>query len=84
VKSSFVFLPKAEELDAIVKVYKERWGFPMCCEAIDRTHIPIIAPTENHADYVNRKGYQSIVMQAVVDSNYLFPKHGNWLAWKCA
>ena len=71
-KSSFVFLPKDEELDAIIKVYKERWGFPMCCGAIDGTHIPIIAPTENHADYVNRKGYHSIVMQAVVDSNYLF------------
>jgi hypothetical protein len=40
-KSSFVFLPKAEELDAIVKVYKERWSFPMCCGAIDRTHTTI-------------------------------------------
>jgi hypothetical protein len=29
-------------------------------------------PTENQADYVNRKKYDSIVMQAVVDSGYLF------------
>ena len=36
------------------------------------THVPILAPTENHADYVNRKGYHSVVMQAVVDSKYLF------------
>ena len=71
-KTSFIFLPKGEELDEIVNVYKEKWGFPMCGGAIDGTHIPIIAPTENHADYINRKGYHSIVMQAVVDSGYLF------------
>ena len=44
----------------------------MCAGAIDGTHIPIIAPVVDHADYVNRKGYHSIVMQAVVHSKYLF------------
>jgi hypothetical protein len=71
-KSSFVFLPKGCELGEIIKAYREKWGFPLCCGAIDGTHIPIVAPTENQADYVNRKKYDSIVMQAVVDSGYLF------------
>ena len=44
----------------------------MCAGAIDGTHIPIIAPVVDQAHYVNRKGYDSIVMQAVVDSKYLF------------
>lgn len=44
----------------------------MCAGAIDGTHIPIIAPSINHTEYVNRKGYNSIVMQAVVDCNYLY------------
>ena len=44
----------------------------MCAGAIDGTHIPIIAPKENRIDYVNRKGYHSVVMQAVVDCNYFF------------
>ena len=35
----------------------------MCGGAIDGTHIPILAPNESHADYVNRKGYHSIIMQ---------------------
>ncbi len=76
-KSSLIFLPKGDEIAQIVDEYNEKWGFPMCCGAIDGTHIPIIAPVENHADYVNRKGFHSIVMQAVVDSN------SRWLARKC-
>lgn len=70
--SSFIFLPKGEELEEIIKAYKEKWGFPMCSGAIDGTHIPILAPTDNHSDYINRKGYHSIVVEAVVDCNYLF------------
>ena len=44
----------------------------MCAGAIDGTHIPIIAPTESRTVYVNRKGFHSVIVQAVVDSNYLF------------
>ena len=32
----------------------------------------ILAPNESHTDYINRKGYHSIIMQAVVDHNHLF------------
>ena len=71
-QSKFIYLPKQHELEDIVETYKRRWGFPGCFGAIDGTHVPILAPTENHADYVNRKGYHSVVMQAVVDSKYLF------------
>ena len=43
----------------------------MCAGAIDGTHIPISTPQQSHASYINRKSYHSIVMQALVDSNYL-------------
>ena len=32
----------------------------------------ISTPQQNHASYVNRKSYHKIVMQVLVDSNYLF------------
>ena len=71
-KTKFITIPKREEVKEIMRIYKDKWQFPMCTGAIDGTHIPIIAPVVDHADYVNRKGYHSIVMQAVVDSKYLF------------
>ncbi|XP_067386625.1 uncharacterized protein [Emydura macquarii macquarii] len=42
-------------------------GFPNCGEAIDGTHIPILAPDRLVAEYINRKGYFSMVLQVLVD-----------------
>ena len=71
-KRGFLSVPRGHDLGEVMRLYKEKWGFPSCVGAIDDTHIPIQAPLENHTDYVNRKSYQSIVMQAVVDARYLF------------
>ena len=46
-----------------MRIYKEKWQFSMCAGAIDGTHITIIAPVVDHADYVNRKGCYSIVIK---------------------
>ena len=42
-------------------------GMPQAVGAVDGTHIPIKAPVNNKNDYYNRKGFFSIIMQAVVD-----------------
>ncbi|CAM5140038.1 unnamed protein product [Natator depressus] len=42
-------------------------GFPNCGGAIDGMHIPILAPEHQAGEYINRKGYFSIVLQALVD-----------------
>ncbi|CAM5106686.1 unnamed protein product [Natator depressus] len=42
-------------------------GFPNCGGAIDRMHIPILAPDHLANQYINRKGYFSMVLQALVD-----------------
>ncbi|CAH3121983.1 unnamed protein product [Porites lobata] len=71
-KPKYVSIAKGDELTRVIANYKEKWGFPMCAGAIDGTHIPISTPQQNHASYINRKSYHSIVMQAIVDSSYLF------------
>lgn len=65
-KSKFITVLKGE-LSEVMQMYKERWQFPICAGAIDGTHIRIIAPAADHSDYVNRKGYHSIIMQAVLN-----------------
>ncbi|CAM4388262.1 unnamed protein product [Lepidochelys olivacea] len=42
-------------------------GFPNCGGAVDGTHIPILAPDHQGSQCVNRKGYFSMVLQALVD-----------------
>ena len=64
--------PQGDDLVQVIDGYEERWGIPICAGAIDGTHIAIIAPEECRADYVNRKGFHSIIMKAVVDCNYRF------------
>ena len=68
----FIRLPTGDKLEEIVAGFRDRWGFPQCAGAVDGTHIPIIAPDEYNADYHNRKGWYSILMQAVVDHQYRF------------
>ena len=40
---------------------------PAVWAAIDGTHIPISAPRGHLREYTNRKGWQSVVAQGVVD-----------------
>uniref|UniRef100_A0A3B3HBN3 DDE Tnp4 domain-containing protein n=1 Tax=Oryzias latipes TaxID=8090 RepID=A0A3B3HBN3_ORYLA len=68
----YIKLPEGEELQTVLLGFKNRWGFPQCAGAIDGSHIPVIAPHENHADYFNRKGCHSVILQAVVDHKYCF------------
>ena len=67
-----ISFPSGDDLLNVVPGSETTWGFPMCAGEIDGTHIPILAPTENHSEYVHRKGFHSILMQAVVDCSYLF------------
>ena len=68
----FVQIPSGECLDEDIAGFEQERGFPQTVGAIDGTHIPIICPKESGSDYYNRKGFYSVIMQAVVDYQGLF------------
>ena len=68
----YVKFPTGNALKDVIRNFESKWGFPQCVGAIDGSHIPICAPLQNHTDYYNRKGWYSMVVQAVVDHDYLF------------
>ena len=68
----YVHVPRNEKLREIVNGFQSRWEFPQTVGAIDGTHIPILRPQESALDYYNRKGYYSMLMQAVVDFRGIF------------
>ena len=56
----------------MVSGFKTKWGMVQCAGAIDGSHVPVTPPALHHTDYYNRKGWYSMVIQAVVDHKYLF------------
>ncbi|XP_055955589.1 uncharacterized protein LOC126814699 [Patella vulgata] len=72
IKDKFIKFPSGEELNRVVNGYRSKWGFPNAGGAIDGSHIPILGPSMNHADFHNRKGWYSIIVQAVVNDRYEF------------
>ena len=67
-----VQIPQGEHLKEIVDGFETCWGFPQVAGAIDGSHIPILLPDQSASDYYNRKGYYSVIMQAMVDIRGLF------------
>ena len=63
----YVWFPSGESLREVVDGFKLKFDFPQCAGAVDGTHIPIVSPEEYPADYFNRKGWHSIVMQGTVN-----------------
>ena len=68
----YITIPTGERVKTIVDGFESKWGFPQCVGAIDGSHIPIASPQEHPADYYNRKGWHSIILQAVVDHELRF------------
>ena len=59
-------------MTAICDGFENFRGVKGCIGAINGTHIPIKAPDDCGENYMNRKGFHSIVMQSVVDHQFKF------------
>uniref|UniRef100_A0A1E1WI72 DDE Tnp4 domain-containing protein n=1 Tax=Pectinophora gossypiella TaxID=13191 RepID=A0A1E1WI72_PECGO len=64
--------PNTESWKRISEEFKENANFPHCLGALDGKHIRIQCPRNSGSLYFNYKKYNSIVLLALVDSNYLF------------
>ena len=64
---SYITFPKGAALKEVIDGFKNNLGFPQCMGAVDGSHIPIISPHECPADYYNRKGWHSIILQGTAD-----------------
>ena len=68
----YVKTPVGAEAADIIAGFEEKWGFPQCFGAVDGSHILILPPRDSPSDYYNRKGFHSIVLQALVDHQNRF------------
>ena len=67
-QNEFIRWPStAAERQEIKQGFFEKGGFPGVIGCIDGTHIRIQGPTAHESDFVNRKGFHSINVQAICD-----------------
>ena len=67
-RNQFIKWPTNANVNKTKADFYDVAGFPNVLGAVDGTHIPIQAPHEDEASYVNRKHYHSINVQAVCDA----------------
>ncbi|KAL4091948.1 hypothetical protein QTP88_026547 [Uroleucon formosanum] len=69
----YIQLPKnSEGWSAVAKGFESKWNFPHCIGAVDGKHIAVQKPKGSGFQYYNYKHFFSLVLMAVVDSNYEF------------
>lgn len=69
-KEEYLSMPNEHECMDISASFQEMCGIPGILGAIDGTHIPILPPKDGYRDFLNRKGWPSYNVLAVVDNMY--------------
>lgn len=69
----FVKLPiKDQEKKKLARDFQQKWQFPHTLDALDGKHIRMKKPPQSCSTYRNYKGFDSIVLMALVDAQYGF------------
>ena len=68
--NEFVHFPYSDyEIRRSIDRFSEISAMPQVLAAIDGTYIPIRAPEDDHDDFICRKGYHSMILQAIVGAD---------------
>lgn len=67
----WIKMPNEDECEKMQSLFQIRTGLPQIIGAIDGSHIPITPPKVGNSDFINRKGWPSINLQALVDHDCL-------------
>ena len=59
-------------MDKYVHEFQDLHQIPYVVEAVDGSHISIVAPRLHAPDYYNRKWFHSILLQGMVSAKCLF------------
>ncbi|KAL6433636.1 hypothetical protein ACFW04_006617 [Cataglyphis niger] len=60
-----VHKPDNHKCEDITAVFQRKTNIPQLIGAIDGIHIPIFPPTDGYRNFINRKGWPSIILQAI-------------------
>ena len=72
-KHLFIHIPRTEVEKTRTKGnFFDIGGFPSTIAIIDSFYVPIIAPSHDEDNYVNRKGWHSINVQGMTDADNKF------------
>ncbi|XP_054645639.1 uncharacterized protein si:ch211-121a2.4 isoform X2 [Dunckerocampus dactyliophorus] len=69
---SLIKVPTVEEAIDIARRFEQKFNIPQILGCIDGTHVPVLPPSDGYKDFLNRNGWPSYVLQAVVDDMYRF------------
>ena len=69
-KDTFIKWPQTpEKLNSVKNGFYQTAGFTNVVGCINGTDMPIQAPGDDEASFVNRKGFYSIIVQGICDHN---------------
>ncbi|XP_058062693.1 uncharacterized protein LOC131212730 [Anopheles bellator] len=69
---SEISLPLGEEMVEIARSFEEKCELPMIMGVLGKIHIPITPSAADSKNYINPKKWHSLILQGVVDNNYVF------------
>ncbi|XP_026279689.1 uncharacterized protein LOC113207370 [Frankliniella occidentalis] len=71
-RGRYIKWPSNREMARTARIFEDRYGYPQVVGCIDGCHIPIMKPSEQPQQFLNRHHQYSLLLQGVCDDRLLF------------